>query len=226
MRKVINRAPSPNPEILRQYREFLKLFSPSCVIADSMERSGVMRSCIKPIDPSHCRICGPALTVRLFPGDLVDCLDALEVARQGDLIVVDARGETETSIWGGLMAGLCKQKGVVGAIIDGACRDIDEVKYHQFPLFSRAIVPRSTHTPYSKRMDPIEINVPIDCGGIIVHPGDIVVADEVGVVVVPIAEAESIAPKAMDLFEKEDLTRRRIAEGKTLEQILEEFGRL
>jgi len=226
MRKVINRAPSPDEKILEQYRSFLKLFSPTCVIADSMERSGVMRSEIKPIDSTDCRICGPALTVRLFPGDLVDCLDALEVAREGDLIVVDARGETETSIWGGLMAGLCRQKGVVGAVIDGACRDIDEVKYHKFPLFSRAIVPRSTHTPYSKRMEPIEINVPIECGGIIVHPGDIVVADEVGVVVVPWAEAAQVAERTRDLFEKEELTRRRIAEGKTLEQILEEFGRL
>jgi 3-hexulose-6-phosphate synthase/6-phospho-3-hexuloisomerase len=75
-------------------------------------------------------------------------------------------------------------------------------------------------------MEPIEINVPIECGGVIVHPGDIVVADEVGVVVVPLAEAASVAEKAQDLFEKEELTRRRIAEGKTLEQILEEFGRL
>jgi len=226
MRKVINRAPSPDEKILQQYRSFLKLFSPTCVIADSMERSGVMRSYIKPIDPMDCRICGPALTVRLFPGDLVDCLEALKVARKGDLIVVDARGETETSIWGGLMAGLCRQKGVVGAVIDGACRDIDEVKYHRFPLFSRAIVPRSTHTPYSKRMEPIEINVAIECGGVIVHPGDIVVADEVGVVVVPLGEAARVAERARDLFEKEELTRRRIAEGKTLEQIVEEFGRL
>jgi len=226
MRKTIHRAPTVDEGILQQYRGFLQLFSPTCVIADSMERSGVMRSYIKPIDPGNCRICGPALTVRLFPGDLVDCLDALGVARRGDLIVVDARGETETSIWGGLMAGLCKQKGVVGAVIDGACRDIDEVKYHQFPLFSRAIVPRSTHTPYSKRMEPIEINVPIECGGIIVHPGDLVVADEVGVVVVPLGEAAQVAERARDLFEKEELTRRRIAEGKTLEQILEEFGRL
>jgi len=226
MRKVIKHAPFPDQEVLDRFRGFLRLFSPTCVIADSMERSGVMRSDIKPVDPSNCRICGPALTVRLFPGDLVDCLDALEVARPGDLIVVDARGETETSIWGGLMAGLCRQKGVVGAVIDGACRDIDEVKYHRFPLFSRAIVPRSTHTPYSKRMEPIEINVPIECGGVIVYPGDIVVADEVGVVVVPLAEAASVAERARDLFEKEELTRRRIAEGKTLDQILEEFGRL
>jgi 3-hexulose-6-phosphate synthase/6-phospho-3-hexuloisomerase len=75
-------------------------------------------------------------------------------------------------------------------------------------------------------MEPIEINVPIECGGVIVHPGDIVVADEVGVVVVPIAEAVQVAEKAKDLFGKEELTRQRIAEGKTLEQILEEFGRL
>jgi 3-hexulose-6-phosphate synthase/6-phospho-3-hexuloisomerase len=70
-------------------------------------------------------------------------------------------------------------------------------------------------------MEPIEINVPIECGGVIVYPGDIVVADEAGVVVVPTAEAAQMAEKAKDLFEKEELTRQRIAEGKTLEQILE-----
>jgi 3-hexulose-6-phosphate synthase/6-phospho-3-hexuloisomerase len=75
-------------------------------------------------------------------------------------------------------------------------------------------------------MEPIEINVPIECGGVIVYPGDIVVADEAGVVVVPAAEAAEVSERAKDLFEKEELTRQRIAEGKTLEQILEEFGRL
>jgi 3-hexulose-6-phosphate synthase/6-phospho-3-hexuloisomerase len=87
-----------------------------------MERNNVMRSEIK-IRTSSGRFIGPALTVKLYPGDLVDCLDALKVAEPGDVIVVDAHGETETSVWDGMMSGICKVKGVVGAVVDRAIRD-------------------------------------------------------------------------------------------------------
>ncbi len=86
-----------------------------------------MRSDLRPLTPTS-RFVGPTLTVRLEPGNQVDCLDALGVAEAGDVIVVDAAGETETSIWGGLMSGLCQMKGVVGAVIDGAMRDTDELR--------------------------------------------------------------------------------------------------
>ena len=162
----------------------------------------------------------------LFRSDLVDCLDALAVAQAGDVILVDAAGETETSIWGGLMAGLCLQKKVVGAVVDGAIRDTDEIKALGFPIFSRAIVPRSTHSPYSKRMEPIEVNVPIHCGGALVSPGDIVLADEIGIVVVPQSQAQDVLARAQALAAQEEATRQRIREGKTVEQLLAEFGRL
>jgi 3-hexulose-6-phosphate synthase/6-phospho-3-hexuloisomerase len=160
------------------------------------------------------------------PGNQVDCLDALSVAQEGDVIVVDAAGETETSIWGGLMAGLCMMKGVVGAVVDGAIRDTDEIRDLGFFIHSKAIVPRSTHTPFSGRMEPLEINVPIQCAGVLVRPGDIIVADEVGVTVVPLEEAETALKKAREQAEKEESTRARIREGKTVEELLEEFGRL
>jgi regulator of RNase E activity RraA len=184
----------------------------------------VMHSAIKPITDD--RFVGVALTVKLYPGDLVDCLDALKVASEGDVIVVDACGDTETSIWGGLMAGLCQQKGVVGAVVDGAIRDTDEIKALGFPICTRAIVPRSTHSPYSGRMEPIEVNVPITCGGVLVNPGDIVLADEIGVVVVPQEEAGEVLERAREQAAKEEETRKRIKEGKTVEELLSEFGRL
>ena len=128
MRKIINqRTTQIDAEVLRGFQELLKIYSPSCVVADSQERAGVMRSYLRPLTEST-RFVGPALTVRLEPGNQVDCLDALSVAQAGDVIVVDAAGETETSIWGGLMSGLCQMKGVVGAVIDGAMRDIDETR--------------------------------------------------------------------------------------------------
>ncbi len=225
MRKIINqREKQPDSEIIQGFKDLLKIFSPSCVVADSQERAGVMHSSIKPI--TDARFAGVALTVKLYPGDLVDCLDALKVAGEGDVIVVDACGDTETSIWGGLMAGLCQQKGVVGAVVDGAIRDTDEIKALGFPICTRAIVPRSTHSPYSGRMEPIEVNVPITCGGVLVNPGDIVLADEIGVVVVPQEEAGEVLERAREQAAQEEETRKRIQEGKTVEELLREFGRL
>jgi regulator of RNase E activity RraA len=151
MRKIIKpREKMPDPKILQGFKDLLKIYSPSCVVADAQERAGVMRSYMRPLLPDK-RFVGVALTVRLEPGNQVDCLDALSVAQEGDVIVVDAAGETETSIWGGLMAGLCLMKGVVGAVVDGGIRDTDEIRDQGFPIFSKAVVPRSTHTPYSGR---------------------------------------------------------------------------
>ena len=203
----------------------MKVYSPSCVVADAQERAGVMRSYLKPIT-SDTRFVGPALTVRLEPGNQVDCLDALEVAQQGDVVVVDAAGETETSIWGGLMSGLCKMKGVVGAVVDGGIRDIDETRDLGFFIFSKSIVPRSTHSPYSGRMDPIEVNVPIQCAGVLVKPGDLILGDEIGVVVIPLENAAETLVKARIQAENEEKTRQKIREGKTVEELLAEFGRL
>jgi regulator of RNase E activity RraA len=226
MRKIINqRDKAPDPEILQGFKDLLKIYSPSCVVADAQERAGVMHSYIRPLT-NDTRFVGPALTVRLEPGNQVDCLDALAVAQEGDVIVVDAAGETETSIWGGLMAGLCSIEGVVGAVVDGAIRDTDEIRDLRFFIFSKAIVPRSTHTPYSGRMEPIEINVPIQCAGVVVNPGDIVLGDEIGVTVVPLENAAEVLEKAREQADKEEQTRARIREGKSVEELLAEFGRL
>jgi len=210
-------------QLLEGFKALLSVYSPSCIVADAMEREGVLHSAIKPV--SGKRFVGVAVTVKLYPGDLVDCLDALKVAGEGDAIVVDACGETETSVWGGLMSGLCKRKGVAGAVVDGAVRDIDEIRDLDFPLWARAIVPRSTHSPYSKRLWPLSINIPIQCGGVIVNPGDFIIADEIGVVVVPANKAADVLSKAQEMVEKEERIRARIREGKTVENILQEFGR-
>lgn len=226
MRRIINpRNVQIDPEILKGFKDLLKIYSPSCVVADAQERYGVMYSYLRPLT-RETRFVGPALTVRLEPGNQVDCLDALAVAEAGDVIVVDAAGETETSVWGGLMAGLCKMKGVVGAVVDGAIRDTDEIRDLGFYIFSKAIVPRSTHSPFSGRLEPIEVNVPIQCGGVLVRPGDLILGDEIGVVVIPLEKAAETLEKARTQAEKEERTRERIRQGKTVEELLAEFGRL
>jgi 4-hydroxy-4-methyl-2-oxoglutarate aldolase len=216
--------PRPPQELVDQYREVARCYSASCVFADVQKRGGVMHSGMKPIFAG--KAVGPALTVRLSPGDLQDPLAALHAARPGDVVVVDAGGETETSVFGGLMGSLFRNLGVAGAIIDGACRDIDELRDIGFIVFSRAVTARGTHTMFSGRKDDVALSVPVQCGGIVVHPGDIIVADEIGVTVVPLADAAAVLPLAREQAEREEATRQRIREGRSFEQLLEEFGRI
>jgi len=214
----------PDARLVEQYREVAKCYSASCVFADVQRRGGVMHSGIKPIFRGKC--VGPALTVKLSPGDLQDPLVALHVAQPGDVVVVDAGGETETSVFGGLMGSLFKNRGVQGAVIDGACRDIDELIDLKFIVLSRGVTARGTHTMFSGRKEDAELNVPVVCGGITVNPGDMIVADEIGVTVVPAANLTAVLDAAREQARREEATRRRIAEGRTFEQLLEEFGRI
>jgi regulator of RNase E activity RraA len=141
---------------------------------------------------------GQALTVQLSKGDLVDPLKALDMGRPGDLIVVDAGGDTETSVCGGLMGGLAKNRGIRGKIVDGAGRDTDELRDLGWPVWTRAITPRGTHTMFSSRKEELSINVSITCGGVVVRPGDFVIADEIGVTVVPRDKAGEVLKLARD----------------------------
>jgi 4-hydroxy-4-methyl-2-oxoglutarate aldolase len=212
------------PDLLARFDEVARCYSASCVFADVMYRTGVMHSRIKPAFPA--KAVGQALTVQLSKGDLVDPLKALELGRAGDIVVVDAGGETETSVVGGLMGGLAKNKGIRGMIVDGAGRDVDELRDIGWPIWTRAITARGTHTMFSGRKEELSINVPVACGGVVVRPGDFVVADEIGVAVVPLDRAEEILGLAREQAEREQRTREWVAQGKTVEDLLREFGRI
>ena len=148
------------------------------------------------------------------------------MAKPGDMIVVDAGGETETSVCGGLMGGLAKNRGIRGMVVDGAGRDIDELEEIDWPIWTRAITARGPHTMFSGRKEELSINVPIACGGVPVRPGDFVVADTIGVVVVPMEKAESVLQLAKEQADREQITRKWVAKGKTVEDLLREFGRI
>jgi regulator of RNase E activity RraA len=211
--------------VLEDFAKVATCFSASAVFADAQHRSGVMYSGIKPIDRTLVMV-GRALTVQLSAGDLQDPLAAIDIVGQGDIVVVDAGGDTETAVWGGLMGSLCKLRGAAGAVIDGACRDADENRAHGFQVFSRSITPRGTHTMISGRTDNVRLQVPVTCGGVLVRPGDVLVGDELGVTVVAAEEAESVLRLAREQAEREEATRRRIADGLTVDELLSEFGRL
>lgn len=225
MKRIMKEHVNVNQELIDKFKAMENVLSLSCVVGDAQERDNVMRSDIK-MRTVNKKIIGPALTVKLTPGDIVDPLAIFEIAQPGDVIVIDAFGETETSIWGGLMTGLCKAAGVVGAIIDGSMRDTDETKMLDFPVASKSVSPRASHTAYSGRKEPIEVNVPIVCGGVLVKPGDLIVADEIGVVVAPQEDLEEIYKKAKEQADKEEATRAEILKGATLEELLEKFGRI
>lgn len=225
MKKILNPRPEINAEMMAKFTAMKDVMSISCVMTDAQERDNVMRSDIK-FRTVNKPFIGPAMTVRLTAGDIVDCLDIFEIAKPGDVVVIDAFGETETSIWGGLMSGLAKTAGVVGTVVDGSVRDTDEAKMIDFPIASKAVCPRAAHSAYSGRTEPIEINGTISCGGVIVRPGDLVVADEIGVTVVPSDDFAEVYEKAKELAENEEATRALIAEGWSVEQLLEKFGRI
>jgi 4-hydroxy-4-methyl-2-oxoglutarate aldolase len=212
------------PDLLAKFDEVITCLSASAVFADGQYRTGVMDSGIKPA--FRAKVCGQALTVQLSVGDLVDPLKALEMGQSGDVIVVDAGGDLNVSVCGGLMGGLAQNRGIRAMIVDGAGRDTDELEQINWPIWTRAITPRGTHTMFSQRKEELSINVPIQCGGVLVNPGDFIVADLMGVTVIAQDKAEELVEKAREQAEREEATRAWVKQGKTVEDLLAEFGRI
>jgi 4-hydroxy-4-methyl-2-oxoglutarate aldolase len=215
----------PSQALIDAYKEAARCYSASCVFSDAQSRRGTLHSAIKPLFPG--KLVGPAVTVQLTPGDLQDPLTVLQVATPGDVVVVDAGGELETAVWGGLMGTVAHARHLAGAVINGAVRDIDELRDVPFQIFCRAVVPRGMHTMLSRLRKQVVLNVPVDGGGVIVHPGDMMIGDEIGVTVVPQANLEAVLALALEQAAKEQATRDRIAHGQTdIDALLAEFGRL
>jgi regulator of RNase E activity RraA len=124
---------------------------------------------------------GPAVTVRCFGTDSAIVHYAIDIAHAGDVVVVDRLGDRRYACWGGGVSLAAHVKGIVGAVIDGVLTDRVEIEDLHFPVFGRGISPLTTRAPGLTG----ELNVPVRCGGIIVNPGDIVLADDDGIVVLP-----------------------------------------
>ena len=159
-------------------------------VADIIDLSCVMRYAIHPLWPDIGRIAGPAFTVRTPRHDNLMLHAAIYRAEPGDVIVVEA-GDDAMAVAGGNVCAIAQKRGVAGFIVDGVIRDIGESRANGFPLFARGRSP----IPAAKE-GPGEINHPIRCGGVVVHPGDMVVADDEGIVVIPLAKAEEVLKKA------------------------------
>lgn len=174
--------PDPN-----RYRDFIDY--PTAAISDSYGKRQTLPANVKPLYAGCPKVVGPALTIQATPGDEILALKALEIAQPGDVIVVSGARSEFFSLWGGIMSTTAKARGIGGLITDGQVRDIDEVRHLQFPIYCTG------HLPTAPNMDspPGDMGYPIPFGQVIINPGDLIVADEQGVVVVPPDEIEDLA---------------------------------
>ena len=183
-------------------------------VLESLKGKFNMNSEIKPFWPGV-KLAGPALTVRCHVGDNLTLHKAIELIQPGDVIVVDAGGYKETGgLWGEIMALAARKRGLEGIVIDGAARDIPILRGMNFPIFARTSSPGST----AKKTFG-SINRPITCGGVLVNPGDLILGDDDGVVVIPSSRAEEILQLGRERDQKEIQIKRLIEEGKSTVEI-------
>lgn len=209
MHRINDRVNAISPETIRRLGRL-----PVPVIGDALGRFGCMHSSIKPLSDTM-RLAGPALTVQTYRADNLMCHVALEMAHPGDILVVDACAFRETGLWGSLMTAMARKKSLGGLVVDGGVRDKLEIVEMGFPVFAAGVSPMGGF-----KDSPGSVNVPVACGGVSVSPGDVVVGDADGVVVVPAAMAEAVAEAAENVVRKEETLARKIQDGESLFDLL------
>src|SRR3954451_1934730 len=173
----------PSPELIKGFQEF-----PTPDISDLLNRLYAVDREIRVLTHPDHRVCGPACTVKVFPGDNLMVHKALDVLEPGDVVIVDAGGSQMNAVLGDLISTKARHRGAQGFVIDGLVRDLQSIQeLVDFPVFARGPTPIG---PLHR--GPGEINYPICCGGVVVNPGDLVVGDAMGVVIVPAAIAEDL----------------------------------
>lgn len=199
-------------QIIEGYRELMD--RTGCLtgnVGDTLGRSAAMDSRIKALSPGM-KVVGPALTVRVPPDDNLMIHKALTLIQPGDVMVIDAGGNRSRASLGSIMVRIAMKHGAEGIVIDGSVRDAREISELEFPVFAAGVSPNG---PF--KQGPGEINFPVHCGGLIVYPGDLVIGDDDGVVVVKreLASQENIA-QVKDIISKEEKRIKEIESGATI----------
>ena len=200
--KIVRSIPRPDPQAVKQLGEL-----GSATVHEAQGRTGVMFPYMRPIYPSA-RVSGPAVTVLCHPGDNLMIHASVEVCKPGDVLVVVTTSESSDGMFGYLLGTSCQAHGVAGLIIDAGVRDTAELTAIKFPVWAKAISPQGT-----VKASPGSVNVPVVCAGMLVNPGDVIVGDADGVVVVPRATAAGVAKAGQQRVAKEEKTRERLAAG-------------
>ncbi|WP_420992199.1 RraA family protein [Cupriavidus sp. 30B13] len=191
--RINPRAAGPAADLVAAFRAM-----PVAAVGDAMSRNvGAIG-----LRQYHARLdtvlCGPAVTVRVRPGDNLMIHKALMMVEAGDVLVIDGGGDVTQALVGGLMRTTCVARKLGGLVIDGAVRDLCEWAEEGMPIFAKG----HTHRGPSKD-GPGEINVPVSCAGLVVMPGDLVIGDADGVIAVPAAEAADVLRRTRAHLEKE-----------------------
>lgn len=195
-------AAQADPRIIAMLREI-----PVAILSDNLHRSTGSVG----LQPYHrpAPLAGTAVTVRCRGGDNLTFLRALDYCRPGDVVVIDAGGDVTNAVVGGILTFAAASLGVVGVVLDGAIRDVAEIRERTFPVYARGVNHRG---PYKD--GPGEINVPVSIGGMVVNPGDIVVGDQDGLLAFAQADAPLLLEKARAQQRKEEQTMLAIREGR------------
>ena len=183
-------------------------------VTDAMHRKGAMSGIVSIC--GNVKMVGRAVTVQTIAGDWAKPVEAIDVARKNEVIVINNDGATHVAPWGELATLSCVKKGISGVVIDGAVRDVDDIRIMKFPLFAKAVVPNAGEPKGFG-----EINAEIQCGGQYVRPGDWIIGDESGVVVIPAERAYEIARRALEVRKNEERIREEIRRGSTLSEVAE-----
>jgi 4-hydroxy-4-methyl-2-oxoglutarate aldolase len=181
----------------------------SATVHEAYGGKGALDSALKPLD-IRMKVCGPAITVAARPGDNLILHKAIYVAAKGDVLVVSAGGYVEAGPWGEIMTLAAQERGIAGLIIDGSVRDSNPIRELRFPVFSKGVCIKGT-----TKETPGAVNAPIQIGGISIQPGDAVLGDADGVVVVAARDLPEVLEKCRLRKEKEEKIRGELKKGKT-----------
>lgn len=212
---IIEKIDRPPREVLDGFRSLLGHDSVTCALSDCMGRFNAMTADMRPLF-AGIRFAGTAVTVKTLASDLAAAFKAIDLCAPGDVVVIDAHGSVNTAFWGENMTMSAINRGALAAVVDGACRDVEEIRKIRFPVFCRGIVPNvGSISGYG------HVNVPVQCAGVAVSPGDMVVADGNGVVVVPKEAAAEILQRAQRLLETEHVVQEKIRAGATIGELVD-----
>jgi 4-hydroxy-4-methyl-2-oxoglutarate aldolase len=199
--KIVRRIPRPDPESVKMLGD-----QGVATVHEAQGRVGLMKTFMRPIYPSA-KVAGPAVTVFCQSGDNLMIHAAVEVCQPGDVLVVTTASDSTDGMFGELLATSLIAHGVLGLIIDAGCRDVTELTAMDFPVWAKAISAQGT-----VKATAGSVNIPVVCAGAAVNPGDVIIADMDGVVVVPRQEAAAVAQAGQARLVKEQNNREKLRE--------------
>jgi 4-hydroxy-4-methyl-2-oxoglutarate aldolase len=195
---------------------WIKILSelPVATVYEAAGKLGDVSPAIRPMFDGI-RVCGPAFTLKTMPGDNLSVFNAIDQAPPGSVLVIDGGGTDRVTIWGGTSTVAAQAKGLAGCVTNAAIRDVDEIRELRFPVYAAGTAVRGTNKSHHGWL-----NIPIALGDAIVRPGDLVLGDSDGLLIVAIEELQTVAEKALSKRQQEIIKEDRLKSGESIKQVL------